>query len=102
MSRTGNEDPERENVIGMSSCFSPFPSPIPLNVLGGHPNQPPLGSVQPSQGETNFGDSSGPLFTMYSKIGEGEDNQTAERWQKDADGIVIFVCPEVAFLHTEH
>jgi hypothetical protein len=32
---------------------------------------------------------------MYSKIGEEEDNQMAERWQKDADGIVIFVSPDV-------
>jgi hypothetical protein len=39
---------------------------------------------------------------MYSKIGEEEDNQMAERWQKDADGIVIFVCTEVIFFHTEH
>jgi len=39
---------------------------------------------------------------MYSKIGEEEDNQMVERWQKGAGGIVIFVCPEVAFFHIEH
>ena len=47
--------------------------------------------LQPSQGESIFGDSSGPLFSMYSKIAEEEDNEMAERWQKDADGLLIFV-----------
>ena len=42
-----------------------------------------------------FPDSSGPLFTMYSKIGEEEDNKMTERWQADADGILIFVSPRV-------
>ena len=47
-------------------------------------NQPPSApnsseSSQPSQGESNFGDSSRPLFTMYSKIAEGEDNEMVER-----------------------
>jgi hypothetical protein len=48
---------------------------------------------QPLQGESNFGDSSGPLFTMYSKAADEEDNKMAKRWQKDADGILIFVSP---------
>src|SRR6266446_2136398 len=51
------------------------------------PNQP----SQPPQGESNFGDSSGPLFLIYSKAAEDEDNKMVERWQKDADGILIFV-----------
>ena len=46
---------------------------------------------QPLQYESNFGDSSGPLFSMYTKAAEDEDNKMAERWQKDADGILIFV-----------
>jgi hypothetical protein len=28
---------------------------------------------------------------MYLKLTEDEDNKMAERWQKDADGILIFV-----------
>jgi hypothetical protein len=47
--------------------------------------------------ETHFGDSSGPVFRMYSKIAEKDDNTMAERWQKDADGILIFVSPQVRF-----
>jgi hypothetical protein len=30
---------------------------------------------------------------MYSKAAEEEDNKMAESWQKDADGILIFVSP---------
>ena len=51
------------------------------------PNQPP----QPSHEESTFGDSSGPFFSIYSKAAEEEDNRMVERWQKDADGILIFV-----------
>ncbi|KAI9507188.1 hypothetical protein F5148DRAFT_146104 [Russula earlei] len=40
--------------------------------------------------EFNFGDSSGPFFTIYSKTVEEEDNKTVERWQKEAEGMIIF------------
>ena len=32
---------------------------------------------------------------MYSKIVEEEDNNRAQLWQKDAQGIIVFVCPSV-------
>ena len=32
---------------------------------------------------------------MYSKTAETEDNSMAERWTKDADGILIFVSPQI-------
>jgi len=48
---------------------------------------------------TNVGDGSGPLFTMYSNIAEEEDNKMVERWQKDAEGIIIFVRPPAHLLH---
>jgi hypothetical protein len=50
---------------------------------------------QPSQGESCFGDSSGPFFSLCSKVAEEEDNKMVERWQKDADGILIFVSPRI-------
>ena len=50
-------------------------------------NKPP----QPSGGASSFGDSSGSLFSIYSKAAEEEDTKMVERWQKDADGILIFV-----------
>ena len=32
---------------------------------------------------------------MYSKAAEEEDNKMAESWQKDADGMLIFVSPRI-------
>jgi hypothetical protein len=45
--------------------------------------------------EPSFGDSSGPFFSIYSRAAEDEDNKMVERWQKDADGILIFVRSSV-------
>ena len=28
---------------------------------------------------------------MYSEIAEGEDNKMAKKWEKDAEGILLFV-----------
>ena len=44
----------------------------------------------PSHGESNFGDSSGPLISVYPKAEYDEDNKMVERWQKGADRILIF------------
>ncbi|KAH9972296.1 hypothetical protein BGW80DRAFT_1459918 [Lactifluus volemus] len=43
-----------------------------------------------SQGQADFSDSSGPLFHQYIKMTEGEDEKLSYRWQKDAQGIIIF------------
>ncbi|KAH9989146.1 hypothetical protein BJV77DRAFT_699077 [Russula vinacea] len=45
---------------------------------------------QPSQGESNSGDSSGPFFSMYCKAADVEDKKKVEQWQNDAEGILIF------------
>jgi hypothetical protein len=34
---------------------------------------------------------------MYNKMTEEEDNKMTDRWQKDADGILIFVSPNTSF-----
>jgi hypothetical protein len=52
------------------------------------------------KGESSFGDSSGPLFSMYSDATEKEDNKMTDRWKADADGILFFVSPCVA-IHVE-
>jgi hypothetical protein len=36
---------------------------------------------------------------MYVKVAEHEDNKMTDLWQKDADGILIFVSIHVSF-HT--
>ena len=68
----------------ISQC--PISDPQPTS------NQPSQGQSQ-GQSQSNFGDSSGPLFSIYSKAADEEDNKMVERWQKDADGILIFVRP---------
>ena len=67
-------------------------------IVGDHHDQPQLAQIQPSQ-VSNFGDSSGPLFSMYSKFAEEEDNKMTDQWTKDADGILIFVSPHTT-IHT--
>ena len=57
-------------------------------------------STNRSQDGTIYGDSSGPLFAIYSKSVEKIDNMMAERWQKDAEGILIFVCTKGRRLHS--
>jgi hypothetical protein len=42
-------------------------------------------------GESNFGDSAGELFSIYSKAVEEEDKQMVKSWENDAKGILIFV-----------
>jgi hypothetical protein len=44
-----------------------------------------------SQEQANFSDSSGPS----SICTEGEDEKMTKRWQKDVDGILIFVRPYI-------
>jgi hypothetical protein len=34
---------------------------------------------------------------MYSTIAEEEDSKMVERWQKDTEGIIIFVRPNIFF-----
>jgi hypothetical protein len=69
-------------------CFPPLglflTNLIPSCIGGGGDNSPP------SSGP-------GPLFFMYSKLAEEEDNKMAERWQQDADGLLIFVSSQVRF-----
>ena len=76
-------------------CFSDIVLVLQFDNIAHLTDDDNLGIDQPSQleGESNSGDSSGPLFTMYSKIAEEEDNKVVERWQKDAEGIIIFVRP---------
>ena len=48
-------------------------------------------------GGLHFRNSSRHVFSMYSKVTEAKDNEMVERWQKDAEGILIFVSPRARF-----
>ncbi|KAH9952874.1 hypothetical protein BGW80DRAFT_1469211 [Lactifluus volemus] len=56
----------------------------------GNSNVPRLEQRQPSQGQPTLSDGAEPIFNMYVKMSQEEDNKMADRWQKDADGILIF------------
>ena len=80
-------------------CDSPLDSFLPFKPLYRivHDRLDPQSTPnKPLHGESNFGDSSGPFFSIYSKAADDEDNKMVERWQKDADGILIFVSPRVS------
>jgi hypothetical protein len=53
---------------------------------------------QQSQAQSTFGDSSGQLFSIYSKNAEEEDKKNADNWKEDAGGILIFVSPRFPFM----
>ena len=48
--------------------------------------------------ELDYGDSSWPLYSMYSKIAQQDDNMLAERCQRDTNGTMVFVSPHVILL----
>ena len=73
---------------------------VPTNfshAVDGHPQLERPTQDQPFQADSNFSDSSGPVFSLYSKMAVEEDDKTAERWKTNADGILIFVglCPSI-------
>ena len=47
-------------------------------------------------------DRSWPLYAMYSKVTQEEDNKMAEHFQKALDGLLVFVSPHFTppYLHT--
>ena len=73
-----------------------------LCIVDDRRDHPVTTSNQQFQGESNLGDSSAPLFSIYSKAAEEEDNKMVEQWQKDAEGILIFVSPRVAIRLSLH
>jgi len=65
-----------------------------------HRSQPGVAQAQlpqQCQGKLHFCDSSWPLYSMYSKFAQEEDDKMAERCQTNADGILIFVSPHECF-----
>ena len=97
MAQTSSRDLEARHNLSM--CWSSF-QPIFPNLIAVRTDEPydqhqpaPNPSFQELDRDTKFRDGSWPLFSMYSTIAEEEDNKRAERWQKDADEILIFVRP---------
>ncbi|KAI0272844.1 hypothetical protein BGY98DRAFT_1001090, partial [Russula aff. rugulosa BPL654] len=49
------------------------------------------GHDRPSKRELDYGDSSWPLYSMYSKIAKQDDNMLSERCQRDTSATMVFV-----------
>ena len=54
-----------------------------------------IGYTYHGQSQSNTNERSGSLFSIYSNVASEEDELMAERWQKGADGILIFVSRQV-------
>jgi len=50
--------------------------------------------ISSAQEEPTYSDSSGPLFKIYSKSAEERDTRVFKRWEKEANGIILFVRPK--------
>lgn len=91
MSHPTPRDPEKGNDrMCYRSIWSVLADFI-VSIKGDKHDEPQSTLDQPAKAESMFSDSSGLLFSMYSKAAEDEDNKMVEGWQKDADGILIFV-----------
>jgi hypothetical protein len=87
------DEPGRSPVVSSSPIY-------PMGVLDSQLNLLQRKKEQDTFPE--FSDSSGPLFDMYREMAEEEDKKMAERWTKDADGIIIFVGPSLLLCHFTH
>ena len=83
----------------VSSPFLPLPYPSHLTMFlgwtGGSDYPPQPGQDQPSQGASSAVDGSEPLFSMYVDMTAEQDNKMAKSWKGDADGILVFVSPNI-------
>ena len=92
LAKTSREGTEQVCLTCRSDLFSPNTNHkcYAVHIDG---DQTQSATDQQSRDGPSFGDSSGPFFSMYSNAAEEEDNKMVKRWQKDADGILIFVSP---------
>ena len=56
------------------------------------------------EGQSDYIDGSGPIFSMYLEMAEEEDKKMAESWKADAEGILVFVrlCLPVPYFQLTH
>ena len=90
-------------AVKLSQVFLPllvlaFVSSPTCNVDDHHEQSQSGHNQQSPQGGSNAGDSSRPLFSLYSKIAKEQDDEMTNRWQQDAKDILIFVSGPVSIL----
>ena len=99
MSQSDHQDLEEGNHTStFSTRRSATTSLSSQTRLGhGHPDQSQLIQLPPLPPQQSW-----PLYAMYSKVTQEEDNKMAERFQKAADGLLVFVSSHFTpqFLYT--
>jgi hypothetical protein len=85
--------------------YSDFTRSLPFSAVthaaaGNYQYPPQSAQNKATQGEANFIDGSGPIFSMYMEMATEEDKKMAEGWKADADGILIFVRHYLSILCT--
>jgi hypothetical protein len=81
------------NVVAPSLASESLPSDHYIQPIIGPTWHP---SRRPEEQELSSGDSSEPLFDLYSKVAKDEDNEMTEHWKNEAtDGVLIFVSHHV-------
>jgi hypothetical protein len=95
---TGDE--RIDTSMSSTTIFMSLASRAPSHFTARNPttNVPQSEQHQSSRGQPTFSDGAEPIFNMYVKMSQEEDNKMADRWQKDADGILIFVSSS-CYLH---
>jgi hypothetical protein len=81
-------------LLWVPSSLITLCSPISLAApIGDDQHLPQWAQNQASQpeGQSDFVDGSGPIFSMYMEMAEEEDKKLAESWKADADSILVFV-----------
>jgi hypothetical protein len=66
-----------------------------MYIVDGHSRPPQSMPNDSQQQRINYGDSSWPLYGMYSNIVEDEDNRQAEYLQQHTNGVLILVSLHV-------
>jgi hypothetical protein len=113
MPRTEHGDLEEGGNSGplTGKCHFDMSPPISqTRIVDDHCDQPQSTSNQttqdqplrPSQGESDYDDSSRPLYSMYSDMAKDRDNKTVQRCQNEADGTLIFVSTHVSLQIIPH
>ena len=77
---------------------------LQIYVVDNQPRQPQSvwnQESQPLPREERYGDSSGQFFSVYTRIAKEKDDKMTQRWQKDADSMLVFVGPCVD-IHYPH
>lgn len=87
-------DPTQNLLRVLSSLITALFSPFSLATPIGDDQYPPhwaQNRASQPEGESDFVDGSGPIFSMYLEMAEEEDKRMTESWKAGAEGILVFV-----------